>query len=164
MKFFGAFLLTTAGLAAGICAARRGYARLALCRSLCQMLRLISFQLERFLTPLPELFAALTGQVSGGAETLCAAVAAGLEEPGESFSSIWGRALEALPGEEREILLPLGQVLGRYGAAEQIAAVTAALRDMTALADALGGQLREKSRVYIGLATAGGAMLAVLLL
>lgn len=164
MKLCGALLLTASGLAAGLYAARQGYIRLSLCRSLCQMLRLISFQLERFLTPLPELFSALAGQVPGGAGTLCAAVAAKLENPGESFSDIWSRALEALPGEEREILLPLGQVLGRYAAAEQIAAVTAALRDMTALADTLGGQLREKSRVYIGLATAGGAMLAVLLL
>lgn len=164
MKLFGALLLTAAGLGAGILASRRSYARLKLCRSLCQMLRLISFQLERFLTPLPELFSALSGQVAGGAEAICAAVAAALREPGGSFASAWSGALDALPPREKEILLPLGAVLGRYAAAEQTDAVAAALRDMTALEDSLGRQLGEKSRLYIGLSTASGAMLAVLLM
>lgn len=164
MKLFGALLLTAAGLCFGILASRRSYARLELCRSLCQMLRLISFQLERFLTPLPELFAALSEQVSGGAGALCAVVAAALEDSGTSFADLWVGALETLPAREQEILLPLGHVLGRYAAAEQVAAVTAALDGMTALEDSLSKQLGEKSRVYIGLSTAGGAMLAVLLM
>lgn len=164
MKLFGAALLTAAGLLGGALASRRMYARLRLCRELCRMLRLIGFHLDCFLTPLPELFSELAAELPGGAGTLCRRAASEMNAPEGRFSDIWISALEDLPAREREILEPLGPVLGRYGAAEQTAAVSAALAEMTALCGALETDVREKSRVCVGLFMAGGLMLAVLLM
>ncbi len=164
MKLLGGLLLTAAGLLSGLLAAGSLSQRLSQCRALCQMLRLMAFSLERFLTPLPELFSDLSGRLPGRAGQLCREVSQGLENTGQGFFLIWQEAVAPLPTREQEILLPLGHVLGQYGAEEQIGAVSAGLREMTALCDELDAGAREKSRVYIGLCTAGGLMLAVLLI
>ena len=73
-------------------------------------------------------------------------------------------ALGELPDRERDILLPLGQVLGRYGAQEQMRALTLCRRDMERARDEARARVRERGSVYAGLSAAAGAICAVLLL
>lgn len=164
MNLLGAALLTAAGLLCGLLAGAQLRDRLRQRRELCRMLSLMEFELERFRTPLPELFASLAGRLSGQAGALCARAASGLTDAGSPFSAVWREAVSGLDAREREILLPLGAVLGRYGAAEQTAAVSAARGELCRLRDETAAQIGEKSRVYAGVFTAGGLLLAVLLM
>ena len=162
-RLAGALLVALAGLMAGLLAAagqreaaRRGAA-------LCRMLELMEFELTRFRTPLAELFDSLGARSEEPVSGLCGAVISAMER-GETLSDAWDRGLSALSRRERERLAPLGRVLGRYGAEEQAAAVRDCRRSLEDQTAQLRTELRERSRIYIGLGAAGGVMLAVLLL
>lgn len=164
MRLAGAALLAAAGLLCGLTAAGRLRARQRRCEALCQMMALMGYELERFHTPLPELFLSLGARLTGAPGLLCRKLAAGLGKEDARFSDLWARAIEGLPPREREILAPLGQVLGRYGTQEQQAAVAECLRRMREQNDALRDAAAQRGRVYVGVCAAGGLMLAVLLI
>ena len=165
MRLTGAALLTAAGLLAGLLAADRLRNRAELRAELCRMLDLMEFELGRFHTPLPTLFDTLARQMEGDTAKLCCRMREGLAHLGEQdLAWIWADALDVLPGDERKLLLPLGQVLGRYGAEEQLRAIAACCQAMERARDEAQTALRDKGRVYVGLSAAGAAALAVLLL
>ena len=165
MRLTGAALLTGAGLLAGLLAARALGAKARRREELCRLLALLAYELGRFHTPMPALFAALSAQSEGAGKELCRRMENGLTFLGEkTFSQIWTEALVYLPERERDILKPLGQVLGRYGTEEQLRSADACLRAMEQARDEAAVAAREKSRLYIGLSAAGSAALSVLLL
>ncbi len=158
----GAVLVMLAGVWCGMlqgAALRRSLARQ---EGFARMLEGISYELTRFRTPLPELFAVLSERMDGAAGRVCLHTAEALGA-GAGFSAAWTEALSGLPGEERDVLLSLAPVLGRYGAEEQSAAVEGALCRMEALCAAARPALREKCRVRLGVCAAAGAVLAVML-
>lgn len=163
MRLLGGGLLAGAGLWCGILAAAQLRRSAARCGSLCGMLELIAFEIARFRTPLPELFASLSERLTGPPGALCSRAAAGLQA-GLSFRAVWRGALHDLPAAEREILLPLGDVLGSFGAEEQTAGLDAALFRMRALERERTAALRDRTRVCVGVCSAGGLLMAVLLL
>lgn len=162
VKLLGGCLLAWAGVWSGLMAAGRLAASVSRCGDWCRMLEILSFELTRFRTPLPELFGSLSDRLEGMPGEVCERAASGLEEDG--FQAVWREALSDVPPEEREILRPLGDVLGRFGAEEQAACVDAALERMTALWQERQRTRRERSRVYVGVLSAGGLLLAVLLM
>lgn len=165
MRLAGAALLTAAGLLAGLAAAEELRRRRDRLEELVRMLTLLGFELERFCTPLPAVFERLSGQLSGPAAALCRHVRAGLEDlSGRALEDIWREALTVLPVRERRMLAPLGQVLGRYGAREQLAAVEACRAAAERARDDAAAALRDRGRMYIGVGAAGAAAVAVLLL
>ena len=165
MRLTGAALLTAAGVLAGLLCEGELRARAARLESLCRMLERMAFELGRFCTPLPALFDRLAGQLDGEAAALCGRVRRGLEQLGErDMAGIWTGALAPLPAGERRLLLPLGQVLGRYGAEQQLQAIESCRADLERLRDEARTACREKGRVYVGVSAAGAAALAVLLL
>ena len=165
MRLTGAALLTLAGLLAGVLAAERLRRRVLLRQQLGQMLEQMAFELGRFKTPLPVLFPALAEQLSGPAGELCRRAAQALADGDRPpMARIWAGAVEALPERERAILLPLGSVLGRYGAEEQLRALHRARAAMARAEAEARTALGRKGRVYVGVSTAGAAALAVLLL
>ena len=165
MRLTGAALLILAGLLLGLSAADDMRRRALRRAGLTAMLERMSFELERFKTPLPALFDRLSAQMDGAAAVLCARMRDGLRQlPEGGAPAVWAGALEGLPETERAILLPLGQVLGRYGAGEQLLALEAARAAMAEAAAEARQALREKGRMYIGVSAAGAAALAVLLL
>lgn len=150
---------------AGLAGAKRLRRTVLRREELCRMLSMMEFELMRFKTPMPELFAALETELCGETAAICKTVGAGFSQLGErDFSALWAEALAVLPEKERRILRPLGSVLGRYGAEEQTRAVARCRREMELSRDEATAQAREKGRVYIALSAAGGAMLSVLLL
>ena len=165
MRLTGAALLTAAGLLAGLAKARALRMRADELDGLCRMLERMGFELGRFRTPLPKLFAALAAQMDGQSAALCARAAEGLERLGEQdMAGIWAGALSPLEEREQAALLPLGQVLGRYGTEELLLALDGCRADMERLRDAARIDSRDRGRVAIGVSAAGAAALAVLLL
>ena len=165
MRLAGAALVTAAGFLAGLGVWNGLRERADLRRSLCRMLALMEFELERFRTPAPALFALLADRLEGEAGALCRRMCRGLETLGQRpLEEIWGEALGALPETERRILLPLGQVLGRYGAEEVLSALASCRVTMERAWDEARTALRERGRMAVGVSAAGAAALAVLLL
>lgn len=161
----GALLLTAAGLLAGLAAAGRMRQRVEEREALERMLERMEFELGQFSTPLPAMFERLADQLPGSAGGLCRRVCAGLPALGErSMADIWAAALESLPEAERQVLLPLGQVLGRYGAEEQRLALAVCREAMARAAEEARTTLRERGRMTVGVSAAGAGLLAVLLL
>lgn len=164
MTWLGAALVAAAGVMTGVCAVREERRKTREAESVCRLLELMIFELERFATPLPELFSSLAGRTEGCAAALCGRAALALETEGTRFGAAWRFACAALPDETRDILLPLGEVLGRYGAQEQTAALGAALDEARRYGGALRAGLAQKSRLYMGLSAGVGLLAAVLLI
>lgn len=165
MRLTGALLLVLAGLLAGLGAA--GEMKKTVCRreELCLLLERVAYELERFRTPLPELFSALARHEEGAARALCRGVESRISELGRvSFEEIWRDGIAFLPPEERHILAGLGSVLGRYGAEQQLPALASCRRDMETALGKARARASELGRVYIGLCTGGGVLAAVLLI
>lgn len=163
MRLVGCGLLAAAGIWSGLLAAGRVSEEVARCGAWCRMLELMAFELERFRTPLPELFTSLSGRMDGLPASLCRKVSSGLAAGAHDFRSVWLDAVRDLPAQEREALRPLGEVLGRFGAAEQTAAIEAAREQMNELRRERRSASRDRRKVCFGVLSAGGILLAVLL-
>ena len=165
MRLTGAALVTAAGLLIGLLQARRLRDRAERRAELCRMLDGMEFELARFRTPMPALFALLSERLAGDAAALCRDIADGFAAgDGRDMAALWADGIGTLPGPERRILASLGPVLGRYGAEEQLRALESCARDMERARDEAREELRERGRLWVGLSAAGGAALAVLLL
>lgn len=165
MRILGALMIVLSGLLMGLKRAA-GLRRDVECRAaLCRMLEGLSYELGRFRTPLPEIFSTLCAQSGNEAKTLCSLVSEELSRrETKPFSEIWTSALGFIPLREREILMPLGGVLGRYGTEEQLGALERCRREMEDLLAEGRERLRERSGVCVGLWTAAGLMAAVVLI
>ena len=164
MRLVGCVLLAGAGVWSGLLAARYVSEEVGRCGMWCRMLELMAFELERFRTPLPDLFASLSVQLDGVPRQVCEAVSTKvMAEPAE-LRAVWQGETGGLPLLEREILQPLGDVLGRFGAEEQSAALITARERMDALRQTRQNELRDKRKIRFGLCSAGGILLAVLLM
>ena len=165
MRLAGTALLTAAGLLAGIIQAQRLRDRAERRAEICRMLDRMEFELDRFRTPLPALFERLAEQLEPETAALCKRIAGDLAAPGErDLAAIWAAAVRPLPSAERRILAPLGGVLGRYGAEEQVRALASCARDMERARDEARREAREKGRLWVGLSTACAGLAAVLLI
>ena len=163
MKLWGAVLVAAAGVWWGILARRQLRQAATCCAELCDMLERLGYELGRFHTPLPTIFAELALSTKEDTERLCRVVADGLLG-GDTFSKVWERAIGALPTEERALLRPLGRILGQYAATEQTEAVDAVRRRMEALRLRRAGDLHDRGRIFVGVGSVAGLMLATLLL
>ena len=164
MEWIGALMVAAAGLFLGLQGSRGLGETVRRREDLCWFLERLSCELEGFCTPLPELFSVLGRTGEGTQGVLCRRVAEALFRPeGEPFEMVWPAALEDLPRREREILLPLGSVLGRYAVEAQLPAIGLCRREMEQALQEAKEHRRDMSRVYVGLGAAGGLMLAVLL-
>ena len=163
MKLIGAATLLCAGFLTGLRSVRLMKNRIRQCRELCRMLELMTFELERFRTPMPRLMEELSRQLDGASAVLCASAFETLSAGG-AFSAGWERGCDMLPNAERSILRPLAPVLGRYGGAEQLDAIRRAEMQIRTLGEELSLNYRDGSRIAVGVSAAGAAFLAVLLL
>lgn len=170
IKLIGAVLLMAGAAGLGLGAAAQLQAKVTGLRALMDGLEHLERELSFRLTAMPELMDRLAKQTAPPAAYLFAYCRDHLEELGEkSFFNIWAEALEnnlelLLDEGERQILLELGTVLGRYDAEEQ----RQALKNSSAeLEQCLARAEKEKlrmGRVYTALGLGSGAMLVILLL
>ena len=163
MKLLGCGLMAGAGIWSGFLAAGRVSEAVVRCGAWCRMLELTAFELERFRTPLPELFASLSERLDGMPAEVCRRVTSGLAAGTSCFRTVWLGAVRDLPAREREVLRPLGEVLGRFGAEEQAAAIEAAREQMNELRRERQIASSDRRKICFGVLSAGGILLAVLL-
>lgn len=163
MRLLGCGLLAGAGVWSGLLAARRASEETSRCGGWCRMLELMAFELERFRTPLPDLLASLAARLDGVTRRFCEGVSLQMTEGAADLRSAWKRAAEELPEAEGEILRPLGDVLGQFGAEEQTAALASARTQMERLWQTRQNSLRERQKVRFGVLCAGGIVLAIIL-
>lgn len=165
MEWLGALMVAGAGVLAGLLGAGELEKTVRRREELCWFLDRLSGELEGFCRPLPELFGHLGAVCTGKSGELCRRVAECLAAPErDAFETVWHRSLEHCPRRERQILLPLGSVLGRSAVETQLPAIALCRREMERALSEAREKRRDMSRVYIGLGTAGGVMLAVLLI
>lgn len=163
MTALGAILLTGAGLLAGILGVRSIREQVERAEALARLVELMRLELSRFRTPLPTLFRSLSDRTEGIASELCRRAAAAREAEDGPFAGAWDYACACLAPRERGILLPLGQILGRYGAEEQAGAMETVLEELRRYGAGLRERQRDKSRLWLGLSMACGLLAAVLL-
>ena len=92
--------------------------RVAELRELARGLALVERELELWAPPLPQLMERAAAHSRGAAQRLFRACYQGLDRlDREDFPTLWRRLVEeerSWRGEERELLAPLGELLGRY--------------------------------------------------
>ena len=165
MRFLGALLLTAAFALGGLSGARRLARREKTLGELAFALELLRFELGCFRRPMPELAARLAVSAPGAGGVLFARLSQAFRvRPEESFAGLWAWALGGLKGPEREALLALGGVLGRYGAEEQLSAAENCRLRLRALEREAKEAYRRSGKLYIGLGLSAGAMVSVMLL
>lgn len=163
MKAAGAVFLSLAGILCGMAARAELAGSVKRCGELCRMLELLAFEIGCFRTPIPDFFRKYADTFEAETGLFCRGMQKALSG-GESVLHCWMEQTECFPPKEREMLCPLGNILGEYGAEEQVAAVEAVRHRLTALRDEKIRNLREQGRIRMGLCSAVGLMLAVLLL
>lgn len=138
--------------------------RLSLLRDLDAALGLLHGEIATLCTPLPQAFRDLAERGPAAAAGFFALLAA--KDADAPLAAVWDRGLELLEldGRERQVLQPLGRVLGRYDAARQAAELELTREALSACARELEEEVKGRGRTYPGLGASLGAMLATLLL
>ena len=169
MKYLGSVLILAACAAAGYIYIASMKKRIRALEAFCAALELAAGELKTRAAPIPELCALLKKRSSGAAAAFFSRLSDDLAALGEkSFAELWREAAEdelaCLAPEERQEVVCLGNVLGRYELARQEKAVSAcalALRASLARArESYGGQ----KKLGLGLPAAAGALIVVILL
>jgi len=132
-------------------------------------LLLMAGEIETYLTPLGEILARL-GTGGGPVAALFQRLSrdmSRLEDAG--FATLWERAVRAdrdleLRTPEKDSLLQLGRVLGRYDAAAQTRAIARCAGDFRDFAALARTEAQQQGRMWTGLGAAAGVVAAVLLL
>ena len=165
MRLVGAALIAAAFAALGVSESLRLRRRARLVSALCSGLELRGEIVSR-LAPMPEAAERLARYGPEPARGFYAAVCAGLENlGGAEFSEIWRRALGLLdlPDPARAAMENLGGSLGRYGAAEQAAAISACEQELRREAERAAQEAQVMGRLRAGLAAGAGLILAIVL-
>lgn len=168
IKLLGSLFVASGALWLGLSAARRLRGELDVLEQLCRGLELLEGEMALTCPELEGLMARLSRQSPGAAGELFAAFGTSLARLGErSAAMLWREAVEGLDGlnrEGREMLLPLGEFLGRYDAQEQCRAIGAVRGRLEELCLRQRGEYRERSRLCRVLSLSGGGFLVILLI
>lgn len=162
-RISGALLLVIAGAALGLERSARVKRRVRLLAALGAALGVMAEEISMLRTPLPELFA----QLSGRAGPELSGFFAALSEPDERpVSEKWSECVDALPllPEERETLRSLSLSLGRYDAGSQCSQIELVRSQIERLTQEARCERDGKAKTYLGLGLSLGAMAAVILL
>ena len=121
------------------------------------------------LTPLPQLLERLGKDRQGEAGRFFQETATLLKsDPEGGLHQSWRQAmvqhLELLHPEERQVLLEVGQTLGRYDVQTQRQALSRCTRRLAGFRDEARSEVRRLSKVYAALSLAGGAMVILMLI
>jgi stage III sporulation protein AB len=169
IQFLGALLLTGGSTALGLGAANRLRSRTKALRALSSALQMLDRDLSFRLTPMPELFQTLANTAEAPASNLFQVCVDGINQQSpHQMTKLWESAVNdstpVLTADDRRILLPLGNVLGRYGAEDQRAAIMEATRDLDRAALQAEEIHLRKGRIYSIMGLVTGTFLVILLL
>lgn len=169
IRFLGAALLTAGCGIFGLSAVNRLDGRVRDLRELSAGLEILLRELGFRLAPLPEALEAAAGGTRGRAGEFFAFCARGVKQlAGTPFRTLWSEGLEqcslGLSREDRALLEPLGQVLGRYDGDSQRQAVEKVLAGLGRRQAQAEDDRRRLGRVYGVLGLTAGMFLALVLI
>ncbi len=169
MKLVGAVLILISGAALGLQVAARRRARAETLRELCASLEQACAELEAANLPLPALLERLAKQSGEASAGFFRHLCAGLAPAGEtSFQELWETAvheeLKQLRERERQDLLRLGTVLGRYDLDSQLEAIRLCRASLGAEWESIRMNDPAERRLLLGLTAAGAGLLVVILI
>ena len=168
LRLVGALLLLLSGGLLGLGAAGQLGEHVRCLQALDGALERMERELAFRLTPMPELLSRLARSTPDPAGALFAQCLAGfdrLEE--EGLAGLWRQAVQAaklpLEREELDLLIGLGEVLGRYDGAGQQEAVAAVRLELLPYLRRAEEERTRLGRVYGTLGLTAGAFLVLLL-
>lgn len=168
IRLMGAVLVAAGAACLGFQAAEGLHRQVRELRQMSAGLGVLEGELELNAPPLSRLLELGAGRSQGAAQVLFQGCLQGLDRlDREDFPTLWRRLSarqDRLGQEGQALLLPLGDVLGRYEAGRQIETLAAVRRRLEGLADRLEEENRGRSRVYQALGLSGGAFLVIMLL
>lgn len=169
LKLLGSALVMAGALWCGLRAVdrlrRRGRALEDLRAGLVWMEEELAFRL----TPLPRLLERLAREQTGAVALFFQDALSGLRrDPEEGLRQSWRQAmvrrLDFLKEEERQVLIEVGQTLGRFDAKAQRQVLSQAARRLDAIRTQAEAETRRLGRVYTSLSLALGAAVVLVLL
>lgn len=168
MRMLGAVLVAGGCVWLGDQKARKLTARVHMLRSLALALEQMERELRLSMPPLPVLMEELSVRAEPLVRPLFKRCRAALEELREvSFSDTWQELVTQLPNlnqQDRRLLLPLGQILGRYDGPGQAEAIALVRRELERQQEQAQAESSRLGRVYRAVGAAGGGFLIILLL
>ena len=167
MRAMGAVLVVSCSTLLGLLTVGRSAQRLRSLQSLLSALDRMKAELGDLLAPLPELVRRLEAEQPAG--EFFARVSWLAEKKRLPFREAWIQALEetealCLRPEERKALAALGDVLGRYEAETQCAAVERVRQRLALFRELEEKDRARKNRLSAALGAGAGITLAILLL
>lgn len=168
MKLWGAILLICGGGALGLGLLREGWAHVGLLEQWRAALALIAQELAFRGGEVPVLLEKTAQRSRGAVERTLVAAWEGTKELDRlSFAQVWAQAVEGenavLTADERESLMSLGAVLGRYDRQSQCRAVEEVRAQLANRAEERRRELRRKGKSYGTIGLTLGCLGAILL-
>lgn len=169
LKLIGSVLIFLSAAWCGLSATRQLRERTRTLESLGGALTYLAEELTFRLTPLPELLKYLARERDGAVGAFFQDVSRLLgQDPEGGLRASWRksmvRQLGALKEEERQLLLSVGETLGRYNAEAQRQALSQVASRLETLRDQAAAEAARLGRVYTAVSVAGGAALVLILL
>lgn len=169
LRLLGTVLILTGAGWCGLCAAGQLRRRVRTLERLRASLVWLEEELTFRLSPLPGLLERLGREQSGAVGLFFQDALAGLRrDPEEGLRQSWRQAmvnrLDFLKEEERQVLVEVGQTLGRYDVKAQRQALVQAAGRLDTIRARAEEDARRLGRVYIALSLAAGAAVVLVLL
>lgn len=167
IKIIGAILLVGGASLMGIFASEGIRARARSLAGFEQVLGMMAREIGEYLSPLPELMRRIAEITSPPLSDFFRACSEETMKRNDMpFSLIWSKNLTRAPSlylapQEREELLALGNVLGRYSAEEQKKSIEHAARRISALRGEAEGEVRRLAKLYAKLGVTCGIAVVI---
>lgn len=167
LKIIGAIMICSGSTAIGISAANRLSLRICVLNIWMSVLDMMHSEIKFLLTPINELMKKCRENAGEPVKTFFdECIRMGDEAPDISFCSAWSSALSRadylqLTGQEKQILLDLGNTLGRYDANEQAVRIEHLRKVVEARAKAAENEKGRLGKLYGSLGVACGIALVI---
>ncbi len=169
MRWVGAILVAGGAAAAGLTAIQRLGSHVRLLSALVNALEVMQSEIYFNLVALPELIGQLARRAAPPARPFFAHASKQMKLLGEeSFQTLWHKALSETGAEwrtaEKDVLMDLGGLLGRYDSEAQSRAISYAKERMSELLAKAEDERARQSRIYGTLGVACGLAIVIILI
>ena len=167
LKFVGGCLVCAASGYVGFSAGARLGKRVQALGQLIKALEFMQNQITYICQPMAQIIESLENTAQGTARELFGALGRRMGELGRTdFSSLWRECVSGLEGinqNDKNILIELGQGLGRYDAEIEAKNIATAIAGLEFNLEAAGQEHKKYAKMYRGFGLAFGLFVAILL-
>lgn len=169
MKIIGLGFVAAACLYFGLVILRGSRARVDGLRSMCRALEIMQAELSERLTPMPELIKILSERCTDCAGNFFTSLREVMPELGaKQFSVLWVKAVRSeltdLDKEEMREVEAIGSIIGKYDLSQQLKAVSTCLTLLRERYNAAIFEYPVTKKLCLGLSSAAGILLTIVLI